>query len=96
MTKSRIEAVDREQPVEDESQDHKKAAFAPTNGQDIDTHNKAGLKRAPLAVGLTKPAEDCRWIKEMYCVEISGTHFSIAKSQQAKRSGEVSAARSAT
>ncbi len=81
--------------VEDESQDHEAEASGETDGRDIDKANKASLVRAALAEGHTKPREGCQWIKETYGVEISGTYFSVAKSQQAKRSGEAPAARTA-
>ena len=74
--------------IENESQDHVDEALASGNGQDVDKSNKASLVRAALAEGHTKPREGCRWIKETYGVEIEGTYFSVAKSQQAKRSGE--------
>ena len=104
MAKSRAKAIRPEEPVEmeheqevpeveDDSQDHEADASGETDGHDVDKGNKASLVRAALAEGHTKPREGCQWIKETYGVEISGTYFSVAKSQQAKRSSEVPAAR---
>ena len=105
MAKNRTKPVQREEPVgsdyrqeapevENESQDHEDEASVSSGGPDVDVSNKASLVRAALAVGHMKPREGCQWIKETYGVEVEGTYFSVAKSQQAKRSGEAPAARS--
>ena len=75
--------------VENESQDHDAEVPASANGHNVDKNNKASLVRAALAEGYTKPSEGCRWIKEHYDVEVGTTYYSVAKSQQAKRSGDV-------
>ena len=81
--------------AEDQSQDHADDASVADTTHDVDTSNKASLVRAALAAGHTKPQAGCRWIKETYGVDVPGTYFSVAKSQQAKRSGESPALRSA-
>ena len=106
MAKSKAKPVEHKVHVEvdhheeapeigNESQDHDDEDFASSNGHGVDKGNKASLVRAALAEGHTKPREGCRWIKETFGVEIEGTYFSVAKSQQAKRSGEAPSARSA-
>ena len=103
MAKTKAKPVQHEEPfevdheqetpvVEDVSQDHDEEAAA-SDGDHIDKGNKASLVRAALAKGHTKPREGCRWIKEIYGVEVEGTYFSVAKSQQAKRSGDAPAPR---
>ncbi len=105
MAKSRVKPVPHEEIVnsdhnqenpeaENETQDPREEATAADVDHDVDTSNKASLVRAALAEGLVKPREGCRWIKETYGVEVGGTYFSVAKSQQAKRSGEAPAPQS--
>ena len=105
MAKSRTRSVQREEldeteheleapAVEDESQDHDREPAGSGGGDGIDKGNKASLVRAALAAGHTKPREGVRWIRETYGVEVEGTYFSVAKSQQAKRSGDAPAPRS--
>ena len=106
MAKTKAKPVQHEEPVEpeheqeapvveEESQDHDEGPADAGDGDAIDKGNKASLVRAALAQGHVKPREGCRWIKETYGVEIEGTYFSVAKSQQAKRSGDAPARRSA-
>ena len=95
MAKSKAKPV---QPQVQVDLDHDEEAPEVENeSQDVDPgdgRNKASLVRAALAEGHTKPSDGCRWIKETHGVEISGTYFSVAKSQQAKRGGEGFDARS--
>lgn len=80
---------EREAPdAMNEVQEHGEEAPDAGDSDDVDTGNKASLVRAALAKGHTKPRDGVRWIKETYGVEIEGTYFSVAKSQQAKRAGE--------
>ena len=101
MAKSRVKAARLEEEIEpdhredapeaeaeEEGQDHNDEASAAGDAHDVDTSNKASLVRAALAAGHTKPQAGCRWIKETYGVDVPGTYFSVAKSQQAKRSGD--------
>lgn len=105
MAKSKAKPVQYDEPsepehepdapeVEYENQDGDEGSQTSSNGHDVDQGNKASLVRAALAEGHTKPREGCRWIKETYGVEISGTYFSVAKGQQARRAGDAPARRS--